>query len=351
MAEIENAKSEILLASYIVESEGFGERVLKALAKKAREGVHVKFIVDGYGSWDWINSGNARSDEELFEIHIFHPLPWTLWKIKMQENLNLEKFIHFFSYINRRNHQKIYIFDRKKVFLGSRNIHQKSIDWRETSLEVQGSVVEEIVEIYNSLWRRSHRKLIHRINKKPFQKQHLSERVYSNHLIFLRRKNQQRTFDRLKNAKECIHITTPYLFPTKKVLSLLYRKAKRGIDVRLLVPNDSDVIFSKWISQVHYHLLIKAGVKIYEYEPKILHAKVAIIDDWALIGSSNFNRRSVYRDIELDYAVANQETVLKLKEQFQQDLSVSMLIKDVGMLSIWKRAFANLLITVIPSWF
>lgn len=349
--EIQNAKQEILVSTYIVDNDAFGTIVLQALKERAKAGVSIKFIVDGYGSSDWIGRGEAQSDQELFEIHIFHPLPWMLWKIKTKEGINLERIMHLISYINRRNHQKLFVFDRTKALLGSRNIHKQSIEWRENSLMVAGAVVDEIVEVFNSLWRRSHRKLIHRINKKPFESQKISQHVYSNHLLKLRHANQRRTFERLKNAKKSIQITTPYLFPTKKTLRLLYKKALSGVEISLLVPNEADVMMSKWISQFHYGLLIKAGVKIYEYQPSILHAKTAIIDDWALIGSSNFNRRSVYRDIELDYAVALPETVAALKEQFHRDVQVSKQVSKFDNMSIWKVVFAKIAIGLFPSWF
>lgn len=349
--EIEQATREILVANYIIENDAFGSRVIAALEEKAKEGVQVKLIVDGYGSWDWIADGKARSNEKLFDIRVYHPLPWTLGKIKNQ-NLNWERFFHFFSYINRRNHQKVFIFDRKKVMLGSRNVHQECTEWRETSVMLEGDNVGVVVDIFNTLWIRSHRKLFKRINyKKPFIFKEVPERIYSSHLLNWRRKNKARIFDRIKSATSVIQITTPYFLPTKKMLNLLYKKAKSGISVTLLLPEEADVQVSKWISQFHYELLLEAGVRIYEYKPSILHAKVTIVDDWALVGSSNFNQRSMNRDIELDYSIMLEQTVFELKEQFQKDILVSAMISSKKNMSVWKKAFVRILIWVVPSWF
>jgi cardiolipin synthase len=125
---------------------------------------------------------------------------------------------------------------------------------------------------------------------------------------------------RLRSAKHRIWITNAYLAPSPTLIRTLTRAARLGVDVRLLVPRESDVFFMPWVATVHYALLFAAGVRIYEYLPRFLHAKSVIIDDWATIGTSNLNHRSLLFDLEVDIALSSHDAIEQLAEQYLRDL-------------------------------
>jgi cardiolipin synthase len=346
LKEIQESKQGILISCYILENEVFGNKILHALRQRASQGVRVCMVIDGIGSRNWINEHLKDTQKDNFEIRVFHPvvwqvLRWNLWRV--------------FARFNRRNHQKLFIFDEKVAIIGSRNINNEAIEWRETSIRIAGQSVLTLVSLFETIWQRSHDHFFRRFFPGIRWKTHLkissSRHIFSNHTYSLRKKIQRVTLQKIIEAKEKIKITTPYFFPTRKVLSSLIARAKAGVSVAVLLPKESDVLVSKWVSQYHYQRLLEAGVSIYEYNPKILHAKSMVIDEWALIGSSNFNRRSVFRDLELDYAVDSVETVQILLDQFREDLNHSTKIEVVPDLGFFKKNFIVFITRFFSSWF
>jgi cardiolipin synthase len=111
----------------------------------------------------------------------------------------------------------------------------------------------------------------------------------------------------------------------------------------LIVPHRSDLFFTAWLAQVYYKILLKAGVKIYEYRPRVLHAKTSLIDDWCTLGSSNLNFRSFVNDLELDVVLASPTALAQMEEQFARDMEQSVRIESLQDLPLWKRILARLL--------
>ncbi len=345
LEKISYSTKNIFISCYILEADEFGDRIIKALVKKAQEGVNVRLIVDGLGSRNWINGAMSSCKQKNFDIRIYHPL------ILAALRFGLDPFTRW----NRRNHQKLFIFDREIAMIGSRNINNDALTWRETNIVIEGPCIEVLVTLFNDIWKLSHNRFFHRYYpirpKAEMLRIRGSDRIFTNHRFSLRRKMRQINLQKIQNAKLEIQITTPYFFPTRKIFKALLQKALSGVTVEVLLPKVSDIFISKWISQDHYGKLLKAGVKIYEYQPAILHSKSMIIDDWAVIGSSNFNRRSVLRDMELDYVVGNPETMDQLKKQGELDKKNSVLIESIPHLSIGKKILVWIATTLFPSWF
>jgi cardiolipin synthase len=157
--------------------------------------------------------------------------------------------------------------------------------------------------------------------------------------------------EKLLQAREKIQITTPYFFPTSKVFDAILKKANDGVSITVLLPLASDVMVSKWITQYHYERLMKAGVQIHEYTKAILHAKSTLVDDWALIGTSNMNRRSVYRDLEIDYIVSQPYAVKQILTQFEYDLKNSVRVTSIPKLNIGKKIVVLIATKLFSSWF
>ena len=146
---------------------------------------------------------------------------------------------------------------------------------------------------------------------------------------------------RLASSRRRIWVTTPYFVPTLPLLRSLLHAALRGCDVRLVLPEKSDVPFVRWASMTFFLPLLKAGCRIFEYHRSVLHAKTLVVDDWALLGSSNFNHRSFLFDLEVDVSL-HQGTSLKILErQYAVDFrrSREIHISDLKIRPFWTRFF------------
>jgi cardiolipin synthase len=141
-------------------------------------------------------------------------------------------------------------------------------------------------------------------------------------------------------------ITTPYFVPPKPLLRALTRAAERGVDVRLLVPARSDVFFMPWASGPFYLTLLQAGARVYQYLPRVLHAKTSLGDQWALVGSSNLNHRSILHDLELDILLTEEASLAQLAIAFEADLNESILLdlQTYERQSWWKRLISRVVL-------
>ena len=140
----------------------------------------------------------------------------------------------------------------------------------------------------------------------------------------------------LRKIITCRHriwITNAYFVPDNFLLRRLKEAAGSGVDVRILLPRKSDIAYMPWASSTFYFNLLKAGVRIFEYLPSVLHAKTLVLDDWALIGSSNLNHRSLLHDLEVDVLLSDSEPINCLAKQFLLDLENASEIS----LSSWQK--------------
>ena len=137
------------------------------------------------------------------------------------------------------------------------------------------------------------------------------------------RKQSKELILQISKTKKQLWITNPYFVPNYLLSRAILKVAKKGCDVKILVPNRSDIIGMKFVIEGFYTALLKAGCEIYEYKPSILHAKVLIIDDWARVGSTNLDNRSIIYNLEADIEIQKQENIDLLKQHFVSDLKVS----------------------------
>ena len=140
--------------------------------------------------------------------------------------------------------------------------------------------------------------------------------------------------------------------PDSKLLSALISASKKGVDVRIVLPNQSDVIFMPWVASFFYEQLLNANVRIYEYQNGILHAKTLIIDRWACIGSSNFNQRSLKHDLEIDYVLQSSESINQLADDFMSDVNHSDELQpaELNTKKPWQRYIGGLILALFSNW-
>jgi cardiolipin synthase len=152
---------------------------------------------------------------------------------------------------------------------------------------------------------------------------------------------------RLVGAQKRIWITNAYFVPDGSLLRVLSVVAREAVDVKVLVPAFSDVVFMPWVASAFHLGLLKAGVRVFEYTGSVLHAKTMLIDDWGLIGSSNLNHRSLLHDLEVDIVIPNEDVRQAMEEQFVKDLESA---KEITLENWDNRPFIERLIGRILLW-
>jgi cardiolipin synthase len=354
LKDINVAQVSIDLEAYIFNIDKLGKRIIAALIGAARRGIKIRVMVDGAGSPQW--GGNLVKSLEVAgaKTRVFHPFPWRLWQwsrsfVRVPSVL---KAIYLLLKINSRNHRKACIIDKKIVYVGSFNISQSHLEkdqegegWRDTGIRLQGVNLEDVENAFNASW--DHLTV-------PERLQTIFRHIYTNPIFRLNNTRHRRRIlyknllRRMARCKKRIWITNAYFVPDNFLLKKLVDAAARGIDVRILLPKKSDVAFMPWASNAFYESLLRAGVRIFEYLPSILHAKTLILDDWMLIGSSNLNHRSLLHDFEVDVNIRLPESKDVLEQQFLFDLEHAKEIKlDNWQISnFYQRIIGKLLLYV-----
>jgi cardiolipin synthase len=262
--------------------------------------------------------------------------------------------------LNRRNHRKVAVIDNRIAFVGGMNICESHSEvysgiqaWRDTMLELEGPAILALLEAFESAWAAPIHEIFNIKIKKNFLQQKEDRRrreiawlnwVRRNHSRRLRAHARHYLLRRFVMANRRIWITTPYFVPPPKMLHLLRKMAWSGVDVRLIVPKKSDIWFMTWVSRAFYFSMLRAGVRVFEYEPRVLHAKTMIVDDWFLVGSANFNHRSFLHDLEVEVRVAESSSRAVLVSQFEIDQAFSSEVLP----TTWAR---RMFIPRIVGWF
>lgn len=311
------AEKSINLESYIFSSDNVGMLVAEKLAEKARSGVEVNVIYDAIGS--------IRASSQMFnmmrdagvEIIEFHPiLPW-------KKNWGL----------TFRDHRKVLVIDGVKAFVGGINIGKeyagkkyKGDSWRDTHVMVEGPAVKDVQFFFMENWYRNGGSVMNAGRHFP-DIEEAGEKLLMV-LCSRARRNvkpvHESYLSAMKNARHSIYITNAYFVPDAKIFRKLIKAAERGVDVRLLLPGESDIAIVKYASMYLYKRYLKNNIRIFEYQQSILHAKTAVIDGvWSTVGSSNLDRRSFRKNLEMNVVVLDQRFGDQMEVMFMKDLEKS----------------------------
>ncbi len=337
---LEGAKKSIELETYIFDHDALGALVLKALCDAARRGVRVRLLLDGVGSSNWSFADTAKLRESGANVRFFHPLPWQNPEFNFFESLRIRRLLLGIFKLNRRNHRKSCLIDQEVAYIGGMNISARHMARysskkavRDTSVRVRGETLDQLLRAYNFTFNHPTTATF------KFRRQ----REYSIRSTLLRfnitRKQRvnshQDLLQRIFSAQKRIWITNPYFVPDLALIRALRFAAWAGKDVRLLLPLRTDIPGFKLAVNAFYLTLLTAKVQIFEYQPSFLHAKTMLIDDWATVGSSNLNHRSLYYDLEIDAVLNHPESVQSLEKQFVLDLTHSKQID----INAWSNRF------------
>lgn len=326
---IAEANQSIKIESYIFDLDALGLKVIQALTDASNRGVHVRLLLDGAGCSEWGFEDAKKYRKKNFEIQFFHPLSWQRKRSRFFYYFNWSKLSRGFSLLNHRNHRKIFLVDQNLAFTGSFNIsarHLKSVaaenTWRDTGVLIRGDQVKVLHESFDEAWNYFNNYIFRYLRKKKVATSGMPL-LMMNRTIRQRRESYHHLLQKIFAAKHQILITNPYFIPTARLRRALHIAIRKGVEVIAIFPKKSDFFGVKYAMQSHYSSLLRSGIHIYEYEPSMIHSKVLITDDRAMIGSSNMNSRSLLLDLEVDVEITRPENIAAIREQFFEDLKHS----------------------------
>jgi cardiolipin synthase A/B len=334
------ATDHVHLEYYIFEHDAIGQRILAALTAKAQQGVTVRLLVDALGSPALAKQKDAAALAPLLaagaEFAVFHPA----------------RLARFRPLVNLRTHRKILICDGAVGFTGGINVtateHEGLRDdyYRDTHLRLDGPVVRWLQYVFLEDWAYAHGEGA-RIKLSPDLIAHLPPGPVEVQIVASGPDTggeaiHRAMIDIVHSARDRVWLTTPYFVPTEAALYALTDAAMRGVDVKLLVPKKGDSKLVTAAAQSYFDELMHAGVKVFEYQPRMLHAKTIVVDDlYTMMGTANFDHRSFRLNFEVGASVFDEALNRELAEHFQRDLADSRIVSRRQQLPFKLRLFQS----------
>jgi cardiolipin synthase A/B len=300
--------------NYIIRADSAGRRFADALASRAREGVHVRVLYDALGSLATPRSFWRSLRSADVEVRPFRPLS----PVDLVRNFY-------------RNHRKLVVADGNRAVMGGLCIGSEwtgedaedGLPWRDTAVEIAGPAAAVLDQAFAQTWGIAGGTLPDEQTAGRVAPQGQAEvRVISGE------PGRERTFRVIEllaaGSINRLWITDAYLVAPPRLLQALRDAARDGVDVRLLVPGSSDLPLVRNLSRIGYRDLLRSGVRIFEWDGPMLHAKTSVADGrWVRIGSSNLNPSSLLGNYELDVLIEDPELVDAMERQFRLDVARS----------------------------
>ena len=348
---IAEARESIVFESYIFATDRTVRLFRDALIEAAQRGVAVRFLYDAVGSWSIDRAFRQPMFEAGIQLAVFHPLQLTrpLWLL------------------NRRDHRKILIVDRRLSFTGGVNVSDDNLPeapggaWRDTHIEIEGAAAAaRLATLFEAGWRRAHhfppdggrprRQLATRIparrgvrggsagatrsgpdgraTPRPPSRGVLV-RVLGNGTVRNRFRIRRAYLEAIGRAARFVLIENAYFIPSHVILRSLGRAVRRGVEVRILLARENDVPAAGWASRALYQQLLDAGVRLSEWARGMMHSKTATIDGiWSIVGSYNLDQRSLWHNLEVVVEVVDPEFAAALARRTVDGLAASELVDE-----------------------
>lgn len=314
---IKKAKHHIHLEYYIFSDDKIGNTIKELLIKKSLEGIEVRMIIDDVGSWGLNKNFIKNLRTNGIEIYPFMEV----------------RFPRLTSKVNFRNHRKLLIIDGEIAFTGGSNIADRYLEgltkvghWRDTNIQAEGDVVASLQSVFATDWHFViNDKLTGLDYFKPSpERAGIPVQISTSGPYSEWESISQAFFAAITNARNRIYITTPYLMPPQPLVTALKTAALSNVDVRIIIPEKSDVITPKWSSFSYVEEFLEAGIKVYFYQNGFIHSKFMIVDDiLSTIGTTNFDFRSFETNFEVNAFFYDESFTNDLNKQFQIDLKHS----------------------------
>ena len=337
LQELEKAEHFIFLEYFIVDEGRMWGSVLEILARKAAEGVTVRMIYDGSCEFFTLPRDYPQRLARLgIECHPFAPIM---------------PFVS--THYNYRDHRKLLVIDGKVAFTGGVNLADEYINeykrfghWKDTAVCLRGIAAQSFTLMFLQMWHLGGKTLPEEEFLQLPGDAHSEETgfvmPYADCPLDEERVGEWVYMDLLNRARDYVYIMTPYLILDGELETALKFAAERGVDVRLILPGipDKKLVYS--LAKTHYPALLKSGVKIYEYTPGFVHAKVFVSDDSkAVVGTINLDYRSLYHHFECATYLYKTSCIPSIEEDFQQTLAKC---REVTEDTIKKQKFSTVLV-------
>jgi cardiolipin synthase A/B len=346
---IDGARHEVWLATYIYENRGKVEEVTHALKRAAQRGVQVRLVVDGFGARSNLPGLRAALDDAAVLLTVFRPLHrWWDWLQPSQL---------------RRLHQKLCVVDGDVAFVGGINLIDDRFDqvhgWSEAprldfAVRLQGPIVVPVEHATRALWTRAElggnfrrdmaslarsaepvaraRRVLKRMRTYVAQRSMRPDDLAPVRAAFVMRDNfrQRRSIERvmidaIRKAQHRVDVVSPYFYPGRAFRRVLLNAARRGVEVRLVFQGKVDYPFAALAARVLYNELLDADVRVFEYMPAFLHAKIVLVDDaWATVGSSNIDPLSLLLNYEANVVLRDASFTVDLSKAFDRAVADSI---------------------------
>ncbi|MBZ0209670.1 MAG: phosphatidylserine/phosphatidylglycerophosphate/cardiolipin synthase family protein [Hyphomicrobium sp.] len=306
---IEGAQRDVGMESYIFAADEVGKRFATALAAKARAGLQVHLHLDAFGS-GYPAFASIQRDLELAGVKFkwFHPFRW----LRPLEYL-------------QRNHRKLLVVDGQVAFLGGFNIRRLNSRklsgdrrQRDTHVRVAGPLARVASLLSDQLWNDTtpiHPEAI------PETPTGLDALLVPSHSRYCQQRLACLHANLIERSQRYLALTSPYFAPGTLIETALRNAAKRGVEVRLLVPRTGDPLVAGWATRAAYAPLLAAGVQVYEYLSRKLHAKASVVDgEWSVIGSANLDHLSLFVNQELVLIARDRNLAEALRVQHEDDV-------------------------------
>ena len=305
LAEIEGARETVFVGTFIWKGDEVGRRFVEALARKAREGVRVCVIFDGLANVV-VPPSFKKFPEEIQTLH-FRPL-WGPEKLANPRNV--------FRY-----HRHLMSVDGRVAFLGGYNIGSLyAAGWRDTHVKISGKEAREVENDFSDFWN------AHRTPDLP-EISSARRRTWNPALVVRRNDPYLRIFpiramyiEAIDRANDHVYLTHAYFVPDRAMRAGLIEAARRGVDVQVLVPHESNHVTADWLARRHFEELLRAGVRIFRYRHIMIHSKTATVDGvWSTVGSANIDRYSMLGNYEINLEVYSERFADQMERMFELD--------------------------------
>jgi cardiolipin synthase len=356
-AAIRKAKDHINLETYIFDDDDIGRQFADLLLERQAAGVQVNLIYDSVGCLYTPKEFFERLKTGGIQILEFNPVNPLVGSKK--EWL-----------LNNRDHRKLLVVDGRIAFIGGINISESyssgpstrsarkkgvhTEGWRDTHLQIEGPVIAEFQKLFMDTWTKQKGQPLARKNYFPKLSKQGDEIVRAigsasadpHSLIYLT------LLSAIGNAEQRIYLTNAYFVPDPQLVKSLTEAARRGVDVRLVLPSHTDSWTVFHAGRSHYTKLLRAGVKIHERRGAVMHSKTASIDGvWSTVGSTNLDWRSFLHNDEINATILGRDFARQMDAMFARDLAES----DAVDLDRWKHRsltlrFKEWLARIVEYW-
>lgn len=335
LIQLESAEKFIFMEFFIVDEGYMWGKILKVLSDKVKEGVEVRFIYDGTCEFALLPRNYSKKLEALgIKCKVFAPIRPLLS-----------------THYNYRDHRKILIVDGRVAFTGGINLADEYINkievyghWKDTAIMIEGKSVESFTIMFLQMWNSREENRIYLTDLYKSKTLNKEEKGYvlpfGDSPLDNDKVGQMIYMDILNRAEDYVYIMTPYLIIDGEMVTSLQFAARRGIDVRIIMPHIPDKKFVFAQSRSHYGELIRSGVKIYEYTPGFMHAKVFLSDNIkAVVGTINLDYRSLYHHFECGLYMEEVSAIDQIKSDFINTLQQSqrVTLEDIKNYNVFMR--------------